>query len=319
MTDEQGTASDLIARFTSDTSNPIKCLADLQAIPCYEPIVDFGKASGRSLKDVLTEYEVAKIDEVPCGIQGCRQRHMHGYVVFTSDAKITNIGKDCGKKHLGLEFTQARKSFKVRRKAADNRKAVAKSFDELHVHQSKIDHLLKLSRALGRCKKVLREWSPAINAKLVRMAEIRSSQIVVERRMSKRDAQVHYLQTNTSRKDYERGRPMVEEKVGTLDGLPFFRTSLAALMGKSVTPAIDRLKALSEQEIRDLQPREVEGLSRDLGNAIRSLREAEQLADQGLRFFTPENVSKLAHMGATEQSLIGLVQAISELDAFRAP
>jgi hypothetical protein len=50
-------------------------------------------------------------DHKPCGLRPCRQPHGRGYLVATKDGRETNLGKDCGKTHFGVDFETLRKTF----------------------------------------------------------------------------------------------------------------------------------------------------------------------------------------------------------------
>tara|TARA_R110000850_G_scaffold275207_1_gene414136 strand:- start:15824 stop:16786 length:963 start_codon:yes stop_codon:yes gene_type:complete len=307
-----------IERYLRGSGEPIKNQADLEAIPGYETQIEFGGKTGRSLKDMLIDYALAKIDEVPCGIQGCRKKHMYGYLVVTSDGRITNIGQDCGRNHLGLNYSSTRKSYKARRKAISNRQAIAEARAELSKHSAKIERVRSLSGALSRCRNVIREWMPIQAGELITMAAERNSSIMVERLMDKREAQIHFIQTNTSRKDYVGGKPMVSEVVGTLAGVAFFRSSLSSFVARKISPAIDEVISLSDSDIEEMTPEYIAQLAKRLGDAIRNISEAEKIAEQGVRFFTPDNVSKLTLMGASEENVRKLSGPLSELAALDA-
>lgn len=292
--------------------------SDLRAIPGYEESVDFSKDSGRRLLEMLDYYDFSKADEYPCGIHGCRTVHQHGYLVRSTDGKLTNIGRDCGKRHLQLDFIRSRKSFRIRRKAADNLKSIMAIREGLSAYQVRLDALMSVSGALAECRDILREWMPSQHAALMEMGRRGSGQIVRTRRMSKREAEIHYLQTRTSRKDYEGGRPTIEEAAGVMDGCLFFRESLGLLLKKQLLPPIDQLKAMGDQDIQDMTPKHLEDLSRNVNNALRLIEKAEGIAGLGLRFFAPENIRKLNLLDATSDQIDRIMPSLEELAAFRA-
>src|SRR5581483_5100665 len=41
---------------------------------------------------------------VVCGLSTCHHKHFRGYLVATKDKRVTNIGKDCGFRHFGVDF-----------------------------------------------------------------------------------------------------------------------------------------------------------------------------------------------------------------------
>lgn len=50
-------------------------------------------------------------DFVRCGLSNCHTKHGKGYLVKVEDGTVTNIGKDCGKTHFGVDFESMRQSF----------------------------------------------------------------------------------------------------------------------------------------------------------------------------------------------------------------
>ena len=55
-------------------------------------------------------------------------------------------------------------------------------------------------------------------------------EVVVIRRMSKREASIHFAQTNTSGKDYEGRRPTLDVVVGNLAGGDIFKENIDDLV-----------------------------------------------------------------------------------------
>lgn len=297
----------------------IRSPADLIAIPGYEATVDFSKDSGRRLAEMLDRYEFSKADEYPCGIKGCSTIHQYGYLVRTSDDKLTNIGQVCGKRHLDLDFTRVRKVYREKRKAADNRKAITEIRSNFSIHQARLDDVMARSLALSNCRATLRDCLPEQHDRVAEMGRKGRREIIRIRRMSKREAQIHYSQTGTSRKDYEGGRPTVEEVVALLAGIEFFKESLGILLKKQVLPPIRSLTELRDDQVLAMAPRDLESLSRNANNALRLIAKAEEIAAHGMRFFSTDNIAQLELMGADPKLLERVILASEELQAFHAP
>lgn len=291
----------------------IKSPLDLLAVPGYEPRVDFSEASGRRLLEMLDHYIFAKADAYPCGIQQCKTTHQHGYLVRTSDGKLTNIGRICGKKFLHLDFDRVRKSYKEKRKAAANLASISEIRAAFAVHEKRLEALLARNRRLVKCRDEFREWLPEQFRHVCELGRRGESEIRISRRMSKREAALHFEQTGTSRKDYPGGRPYVEESRGRLDGCAFYRESLGLLLKKHVMPPLDALKAIGDEQLATLTPKQLEDLSRNTNKALGLIPEAEALAEQGLRFFARQNLERLALMDSEEASLSRMIKACEEL------
>lgn len=49
--------------------------------------------------------------KVNCGLSSCHQPHGRGYIVTTKAGITTNIGKDCGRNHFGVDFETTSRKF----------------------------------------------------------------------------------------------------------------------------------------------------------------------------------------------------------------
>jgi len=61
------------------------------------------------LETIIGNY--TESDFVRCGLSNCHTKHGKGYLVKVEDGTVTNIGKDCGKTHFGVDFESMRQSF----------------------------------------------------------------------------------------------------------------------------------------------------------------------------------------------------------------
>lgn len=50
-------------------------------------------------------------DKIHCGLSNCHTQHAKGYIVATKDGRVTNIGKDCGRKYFGVDFDKLSAQF----------------------------------------------------------------------------------------------------------------------------------------------------------------------------------------------------------------
>lgn len=62
-----------------------------------------------NLKEIIGSYQFS--EKVNCGLSNCRTPHFKGYVVVTSDGKVSNIGNHCGKKYFSVEFENQSRIF----------------------------------------------------------------------------------------------------------------------------------------------------------------------------------------------------------------
>jgi hypothetical protein len=64
------------------------------------------------LDRIVGKYERPKTDQIECGLNGCTQRHMYGYIIQTKVGAETNCGQDCGSREFGVKFHEVEASFK---------------------------------------------------------------------------------------------------------------------------------------------------------------------------------------------------------------
>ena len=84
----------------------IESFGDISELPGY--VIDVDPKTTK-LETIIGNY--TESDFVRCGLSSCHTKHGKGYVVTTSDGRTTNIGKDCGKTHFGVDFESMQKRF----------------------------------------------------------------------------------------------------------------------------------------------------------------------------------------------------------------
>lgn len=265
---------------------------------------------------MLDHYAFGKSDAYPCGIKGCATSHQHGYLVKTSDGVYTNIGNICGKKYLDLDFDRVRKEYSARRKASDNLSFVLETRHNNETYQIKIQDMLRAAQVLAKCRRRLHDLMPGQLSMAITMGRRGMRDVVYSRRMSKREAEIHYEQTNTSSKDYPGRRPRVEEIAGNLLGAEIFREDIESLIKKEIAEPINAVTALSEFNVSVLTNKQLEVLSRNAGKALNLIRKAEELLALGVKFYSASNISLFKFMDADEDTVR---KAVEELSAILSP
>lgn len=79
---------------------------DVLQLPGFRKDVD---PSEHKLDAIIGRYMFR--DKVNCGLSSCHQPHGRGYIVTTKAGITTNIGKDCGRKHFGVDFETTSRKF----------------------------------------------------------------------------------------------------------------------------------------------------------------------------------------------------------------
>ncbi|MHB2048894.1 hypothetical protein [Pseudomonas sp. VEM90] len=285
--------------------------SDLLKVPGYNPKVDFSEGSGRRVVEMLDGYEFSKEDEYPCGIKACATKHQFGYLIKTSDGIYTNIGNRCGKKHLDLDFDRVKKEYKSKRKAFDNANALADlraSFDQI---ESRIKALELAAVTFKRFRSYLYEDVRSQLLEATSLAKAGQREVFRTRRMSKREAAIHYEITKTSSKDYDKRRPTVEEVVCRISGGRILKESLEDIVKLEIRDPLKKLMDLSDFSFSVLSEKELESLSLSSNKAVRAISTAEQLMNDGLAFYGKENLSNFSIMGADENTLSSISSKIS--------
>lgn len=291
----------------------IRTPSDLLAIPDYKPKVDFSESAGRRLEEMIDRYDFSKENEYPCGIKACATKHQHGYLVKTSDGILTNIGNRCGKKFLNLDFDRVKKEYKARRKAFDNLASLTMIRNNFNQYRSRIDRLSTISAAFESCKAKLLDVAPLQFSEAIQLSRKGIRNVSRTRRMSKREAAIHYELTKTSSKDYPGRRPTLEEIVCRISGGEIFQENVNDILSRQISGPLTKLTEISEFSFSMLNERALEDLSRESNKAIRAITMAEQLINKGIAFYSGDNIVKLTLMGADKLAIESCVTEIYEI------
>lgn len=91
------------------------------------------------LKSILGVYSLPT--KRHCGLSTCRTPHNRGYLVVADSGIETNIGHRCGKKHFGLDFTQAKERFTTETNAQRFRENIGEIKNQLHSYRLEIESI----------------------------------------------------------------------------------------------------------------------------------------------------------------------------------
>lgn len=106
------------------------------------------------LKKIIATYQLSP--KVRCGISRCQTKHNNGYLVKLDDNQEIIIGKDCGKKYFGAEFTTQKNLLDALRIEADNFKIIQEKYNNLEDMKNKFNQIIMPTKSLGLYK-ILRE------------------------------------------------------------------------------------------------------------------------------------------------------------------
>lgn len=269
----------------------LKGPSDLTRRPAYRSPLD---ATDSKLAEVLTPYDFA--EPYPCGLASCRQPHQHGYLVVTVDEVETNVGKDCGRRIFGKDFTikanlqVARAS---RKRKLDTLQGVLDRKEEL---LSRISELYDRKTGTRWANAELRSLKerPLLHFpanKLYAMAS-RGETAVIDVREATKEEKAQHRAFNPSAKPLR----YVNEPVGHLQGLKF----LVANPHDSATTLKDKLYELASIDVKALSPKKLQEWVEWANRIEREFDDIEDALANALRFFAEDNVRLLYALAEIE-------------------
>src|SRR5579871_2045899 len=92
---------------------------DVLQRPGFTPNIDPDTVA---LKAIIGSYAFKTF--IPCGLSSCHTPHGRGYLVQAVDGRLTNIGKDCGKKYFSVDFEQMVKIYDRDLRAKERREVL---------------------------------------------------------------------------------------------------------------------------------------------------------------------------------------------------
>lgn len=269
----------------------LKGPSDLTNRPAYCSPLD---ATDSKLAEVLAPYDFA--EPYPCGLASCRQPHQHGFLVVTVDKVETNVGKDCGRRIFGKDFTikaniQVARASRKRR--LDTLQGVLDRKDELLSRISELYDRKTGTRWANAELRELRERSLFLCAakKLYAMAT-RGETAVVDTREATKEEKAQHRAFNPSAKPLE----YMEETVGHLQGLKFLVTNPHA----AATAMKDKLHELASTDVKALSPKKLQEWVEWANGIEREFDDIEDTLANALRFFADDNVRLLYALAEIE-------------------
>ena len=164
-------------------------------LPGFTSQLDHSK---NKLKEIIGRYLF--LEKVQCGLTSCHQPHGRGFIVTTVSGEVTNIGKDCGSTHFGVEFDEYSRVFTQKLKDYENRQSIASFLFGIERHEADIEELrtqgkganwvFHTSRQLTTRLKGCPDTIVAEMGKLVRSrsGDIRVTRVATDDELEKMDA-----------------------------------------------------------------------------------------------------------------------------------
>ena len=272
---------------------------DVTAIPGFTDRVDH---KAHKLVAIIGRYVLP--EPVQCGLASCRQSHRKGFVVSIAGGRVTNIGKDCGKTHFGVDFVEMSRAFE-----RDDRNRQRR--EDLQEFKSKIPMLRASITALRddgggdniykRCHKARAAFPEPIRDALSSMIRQRDGRLIVTRRETQEEAEIRELTPGRDQSpradddEHVAQRMTVREQAGFVAGLDIFDENfdLRELLVLDVLP---NLRKIEELFIPDLSERDLREHTKWATGVDEKLKRAERAIEQGRAFLQRSNLEQLKRL-----------------------
>lgn len=232
------------------------------------------RLSEHNLARIVGGYHLGRDLWQHCGL--CNTEHGRGYVVATTEGLETQIGKDCGLKHLGARFEELERQFTVALEAQDRMKRLR----ELLVQKGEM--LSRAQQAMQDCDRAAAAVADFRNkidreptlADVFRKAISSDGSVSVDYRVSNDEFEM-------TRRRYRR------EVVGRIDGHAAATTkSPKPLIQGSVLPLVH---SLTEEMLSGLTNKSLTAKSKEANEATGILIEADAYVALSKRFTAHRN------------------------------
>jgi hypothetical protein len=267
----------------------IEDFSDLEARPRFTGQLD---PKNKELEDVIGYYLLPEF--IPCGLTSCRTKHKKGYVAVTKDGLETNIGKDCGKTHFGLNFDIKQKAMSAAVTRQTRQEAILEFQFNSHGLQEEVSYLLDQPLAAREIHKMSvdiktrsRGWPDYISSEVAKMAMSRSGAIIESKIATQRERELK-IASGVREED----ALLVSNKIGELSAIEalFPENSLKELL---ISGLVVRLNELDVLEIGTLGDIELKKWHDWCSEAPGLLERAKRSVKLGQKFHSPDNLKLL--------------------------
>lgn len=135
---------------------PINNWTDIESRADFIPtlIIQNEDEARSKLKQIIATYQLSS--KVRCGISRCQTKHNNGYLVKLDTDQEIIIGKDCGKKYFGAEFTTQKNLLNALRTESENFKIIQEKYEKLGEMKENFQKIIMPSGSIG-LHKIIRE------------------------------------------------------------------------------------------------------------------------------------------------------------------
>lgn len=259
---------------------------EIQSLPGF--ISDLNPAEHK-LESIIGRY--AFKDKINCGLSNCHRPHGKGYIVKTQPGLLTNIGKDCGKTHFGVDFETLSRKFDRDVTEAQNRDLLwsfSLQIDDLEAKVADIRHRTHGADWIN--KKLSQLQTPGsspeeVRRKLSDMVKARSGSLSCPREAT--DSEIETREATQGRKI---PRPyFIDEHVANIAGIEALYPE-NNLRGLLVLGLEENIKAFKEKEIDSLTYEDLRRWTKWVSSVEATLEKAAKALAHGNAFLSPANL-----------------------------
>lgn len=266
---------------------------DIESRPGFTPLAD---PATIKLKEIIGRYIFPF--EIPCGLSNCRTPHKHGFLVATVDGRETNIGRDCGRREFGADFSSLSRVFLAAERAQRNREFLLEMKGRVPIISAEVAAIRSESFGASWIHTRISQltgWSgslptPITNA--VRQAIRRGDGALVIERAATRDERDAAALDVKGLEHMRRSVTFIEERVGQLEG--FAALSPGNSLRDTLNAVEPFLSALGDADIETLTDKQLRELSKEGQDLEPNLERLRTVVAAGKRLLMRQNLEQLA-------------------------
>ena len=248
--------------------------ADIVNQPCYESQVD--PKLNRSLR-VLAVYAFDD-QSATCSVSDCHQPHNQGFLVITSNNKITNICEACGQRFIDTTHEKQMKIILSRDRIRDQKIQLNSILEQSESIKDRVNELKRSSHGANWLYRSLNNFRKIYPAELLTALTKLAS--------NKQDNDL------LSAFDGNTMDQLQMEQVKQLQGLDIFKTDIKeALIRKILTP-LTKLETLADSQDLNSTP-SLTSYCNWADGLEEQLTHCEYLVEEGRAFFNSKNLERL--------------------------
>lgn len=284
----------------------IKSPEDFVDRPDYREVLDFGEKSGRELLEILGAYIFPDTKSVKCGIRNCRTPHRRGYLISTTDGLETNIGNVCGKKHLGVTFTEKASQYRKRQALQRNVEQFRAIKSRIQLLWEELDSIKASAARVSKLKITLNKCHPNLVRALVNRSKVNNSVLGKRIPMTREEAERLYVHEAKESADGKvqkfeawlaKGWPRKLVVAGQIAGLRFWMSDLHQVLRQEILNPAEEIQKINNNEVEQLSLRKLTEFSRWAQQLDINLEKARTIILDGEAFFELQNIQMLKLLG----------------------